>query len=226
MAATAHPGTTTFVTLTPSVVTNALARDAWTIDLGWCTIALAAIFLVGFSNATNITDGLDGLSSGLTILICLALPALVWVIYPPLALFAVALAGGLAGFLWWNAHPARSSWAIPARWRWARGWPARRMLGKQEVGLIVASLVCWVELISVVIQVCVFKWRKQRHGLDYAKAHRVFRRTPLHHHFEETGWPETQVVPASGSSARSARRWRCSGVGIRWDLDRIYKISD
>ena len=211
MAATAHSGTTTFVTLTPSVVTNALARDAWTIDLGWMYYVLAAIFMVGFSNATNITDGLDGLSSGLTILISLALAALVWVIYPPLALFAVALAGGLAGFLWWNAHPAKVFMGDTCSLALGAGLAGAAMLGKQEVGLIVASLVCWVELLSVVIQVSVFKWRRHKHGLDYAKAHRVFRRTPLHHHFEEIGWPETQVV---------ARFWLvgllCTGLALLW----------
>ena len=68
------------------------------------------------------------------------------------------------------------------------------MLGHQEVALIIASLVCWAELISVIIQVSVFKYRRRKHDLEYAKAHRVFRRTPLHHHFEELGVPETQVV--------------------------------
>jgi phospho-N-acetylmuramoyl-pentapeptide-transferase len=62
-----------------------------------------------------------------------------------------------------------------------------------------------------VIQVSVFKWRKRKHGLDYAKAHRVFRRTPLHHHFEESGWPETQVV---------ARFWLagllCTALALLW----------
>ncbi len=194
MAGTAHPGTTTVVTLTPSIVTNALARDGWTVDLGWTYYVLAAIFLVGFSNATNITDGLDGLSSGLTILISLTVAALVWVIYPSLALFCVAMAGGLAGFLWWNAHPAKVFMGDTCSLALGAGLAGAAMLGKQEVGLIIASLVCWAELISVIIQVSVFKWRKRKHGLDYAKAHRVFRRTPLHHHFEELGWPETQVV--------------------------------
>jgi phospho-N-acetylmuramoyl-pentapeptide-transferase len=68
------------------------------------------------------------------------------------------------------------------------------MLGKQEAGLFIASLVCWAELLCVVIQVGVFKYRKKRYGLDYAKSHRVFKRAPLHHHFEELGWNETTVV--------------------------------
>lgn len=211
MAATATPGSTTSMTITPSEVTNALARPGWTIDLGWLYYVLAAIFLVGFSNATNITDGLDGLSSGLTILISLALAALLWVIYPSLALFCVALAGGLAGFLWWNAHPAKVFMGDTCSLALGAGLAGAAMLGKQEVGLIVASLVCWLELLSVVIQVSVFKWRRRKHGLDYAKANRVFRRTPLHHHFEEIGWPETQVV---------LRFWLmgmlCAGLALLW----------
>ena len=76
------------------------------------------------------------------------------------------------------------------------------MLGKQEVGLLIASLVCWAELLSVIIQVSVFQFfkRNRRYGEtleqreQYAKSHRVFRRAPIHHHFEELGWAETQVV--------------------------------
>jgi phospho-N-acetylmuramoyl-pentapeptide-transferase len=75
------------------------------------------------------------------------------------------------------------------------------------------SLVCWAELISVIIQVSVFKLRRRKHGLEYAKAHRVFRRTPLHHHFEEIGWAETQVV---------MRFWlltaACAAVALLWRM--------
>ena len=85
------------------------------------------------------------------------------------------------------------------------------LIGKQEIGLIVASLVCWAELISVIIQVLVFKWRRRRYGLEYAQQHRVFRRTPIHHHFEELGWAETQVV---------TRFWiagaLCAGLALLW----------
>jgi len=189
LATTAQPGLTTEVALTP---TQALYPHV--VSLGNAYYVLAVLFIVGLSNATNITDGLDGLSSGLTILISLALAALLTPIYPSLTFYAVALAGGLAGFLWWNAHPARVFMGDTGSLALGAGLAGAAILGKQEVGLIVAALVCWIELISVMIQVTVFKWRRRRYGLEYAKAHRVFRRTPLHHHFEEMGWPETAVV--------------------------------
>src|SRR5579871_1528800 len=194
LAATAKPLTTTMVTLSPSQVTNALGRDSLTVDFGWAYYAFALLFLVAFSNATNFTDGLDGLSSGITILMCLALAALVWVMAPALGFYCVAFAGATAGFLWWNAHPAKVFMGDTCSLAIGAGLAGAAILGKQEIGLIIASLVCWAELISVMIQVSVFKWRRQRHGLEYAKAHRIFRRTPLHHHFEELGWPETAVV--------------------------------
>ena len=189
LALNAQPGYTTLVDLAPQAMMPPYARD-----LGMAYYPLAILLIVGFSNATNITDGLDGLASGVTILICLALAFLVWTMYPALGFFSVALAGALAGFLWWNAHPARVFMGDTCSLALGAALAGAAMLGKQEIGLIVASLVCWAELISVIIQVTVFKIRRRRHGIEYARAHRVFRRTPLHHHFEEIGWPETRVV--------------------------------
>jgi phospho-N-acetylmuramoyl-pentapeptide-transferase len=152
------------------------------------------LFIVGLSNATNITDGLDGLASGVTILICVAAAAMVWLSHPWLSVYTVALAGGLAGFLWWNAHPARVFMGDTGSLPLGAALAGVALAGKHEVGLIIASLVCWAELISVMIQVTVFKWRRRTRGIEYARGHRVFRRTPLHHHFEELGVPETAIV--------------------------------
>ncbi len=194
LASTSQPGVTTSVTLLPPPLLNDLAAGQITVDLGWWYYLLALILLVGFSNATNFTDGLDGLSSGVTLLICLAMASLVALLRPDLAFFAVALAGALAGFLWWNAPPARVFMGDTCSLALGAALVGVALMGKQEIGLIVASLVCWAELVSVMIQVSVFKWRRSRYGIEYARAHRVFRRTPLHHHFEEAGWAETQVV--------------------------------
>lgn len=194
LAANAQSGVTTQIQLAPSQILNNLASGQIVLDPGWWYYPLALILLVGFSNATNISDGLDGLSSGLTLIIALTLAALVGVMRPDLAFFAVALAGALAGFLWWNAPPARVFMGDTASLALGAALVGVALIGKQEIGLIVASLVCWAELISVMIQVSVFKWRRRTKGKDYASAHRVFRRTPLHHHFEELGVPETRVV--------------------------------
>lgn len=187
--ATAQEGWTTFVELMPSQLTAPFA-----VDLGIWYYPLACVFLVALSNATNITDGLDGLSGGLTLLVCLALSALVGTLFPACAVFTMGLAGGIAGFLWWNAHPAQVFMGDTGSLALGAALGGVGLLGKQEVGLIVASLVCWAELLSVVVQVLVFQYRRRTRGLEYAKAHRFFRRAPLHHHFEEVGWAETQVV--------------------------------
>ena len=121
------------------------------------------------------------------------------------------LAGALAGFLWWNAHPAKVFLGDTASLALGAGLAGAAMLGKQEIGLIVASLVCWAELISVMIQVSVFKYRKRKHGIEYAARIACFGRTPLHHHFEELGIPETQVV---------TRLWLagavCAALALLW----------
>ena len=157
--------------------------------------ALAILFLVGLSNATNLTDGLDGLSSGVVIPICLALAALTAAsTAPALSTVMVSLAGALAGFLWWNAYPAKVFMGDTGSLALGAALAGTAIVAKCEVALIIASLVVWAELFSVIIQVGVFKIRRRQKGLEFAKAHRVFRRAPLHHHFEECGWPETQTV--------------------------------
>ncbi len=187
LAKTQHPDTT-LIQLLPTNAANGI------FDLGWVYYPLAVLMIVGFSNATNFTDGLDGLAGGLTMLIALALSVLFWQIHPELALFTVALAGGLAGFLWWNAHPAKMFMGDTGSIALGAGLAGVALVGKQEIAFIIASILCWAELISVIIQVGVFKIRKAQKGIEYARANRVFRRTPLHHHFEEIGVPETALV--------------------------------
>jgi phospho-N-acetylmuramoyl-pentapeptide-transferase len=189
LAKTAQPGTTTLIQFAPEKLAL-----SWIADLSFWYYVLMGVYLVALSNATNITDGLDGLSSGVVLAICLALAVLLSVMYPALSLFCITLAGALAGFLWWNAHPAKMFMGDTGSLALGAGLGGAAMLGKQEAGLFIASLVCWAELLCVVIQVGVFKYRKKRYGLDYAKSHRVFKRAPLHHHFEELGWNETTVV--------------------------------
>lgn len=197
MYLTARPGYTTMVEIAPASLLPSQATD-----LGIWYYPLALLLITSFSNATNLTDGLDGLSSGVAILISVAVGILVATIHPELGLFCFALAGALAGFLWWNAHPARVFMGDTCSLALGAGLAGAAMLGKQEVGLLVASLVCWAELISVIIQVSVFQFykRNKRYGetpeqrTQYADTHRIFRKTPLHHHFEMLGWEETQVV--------------------------------
>ncbi len=130
MYLTAQKGYTTSIALAP--------HGSLVVDPGLWYYPLALLFVVGLSNATNFTDGLDGLSTGLAIIISLALSALVWAMRPDLGFFCIALAGALTGFLWWNAHPAQVFMGDTSSLALGAALAAVALLGKQEIGLIIA----------------------------------------------------------------------------------------
>ncbi len=152
----------------------------------WWYVPLGVFIIVGSSNAVNLTDGLDGLASLVTSTSFIALGFLA-LFHQDLqvAQFAFLLAGSLLGFLWFNVHPAQvfmgdtGSLAVGA----ALGVVAL-MLGEWFV-LPLLALIPVVETLSVILQVGYFKMTGGR---------RIFRMSPLHHHFELVGWAETQVV--------------------------------
>lgn len=196
--ASAESGRTTILRILPGMRS---------IDLGLAYYVLGVLFIVGLSNAVNFVDGLDGLAGGVSAIIALAAAATAQAAtgYAWLPLFGGALAGGCAGFLWFNAHPAQVFMGNTGSTALGAALAGMAMLGKIEVPFQLYAAVPWAVLLSVVIQVSVFKYRRHRYGLEYAKAHRVFRRTPLHHHFEELGWPETKIVQ---------RFWLATALGI------------
>jgi phospho-N-acetylmuramoyl-pentapeptide-transferase len=156
----------------------------------------AVLLIVGLSNAVNLADGLDGLAGGICAILALfmvtavyAVGYLAWV-----PVFAAVLAGACAGFLWFNAHPADVFMGDTGSLALGAALAGIAILGKAEVPLLVGSSVPIVEALSVIAQVAVFRYRRQRRGIEYARAHRLFRRTPIHHHFEEIGCPETKIV--------------------------------
>ncbi|MCC6728922.1 MAG: phospho-N-acetylmuramoyl-pentapeptide-transferase [Chthonomonadales bacterium] len=161
-------------------------------DLGVWYYALAALLLVAVSNAVNLADGLDGLAAGICGLVGVGV---VLVAAGRVgAMTGAATAGACAGFLWHNAHPAAVFMGDTGSLPLGAALAAAAVLAKGEVAFLGLAAVLWLEMASVIVQVSVFKLRRRRGGLEYARAHRVFRRTPLHHHFEELGWPETRVV--------------------------------
>jgi phospho-N-acetylmuramoyl-pentapeptide-transferase len=187
--------------------TTTLSLGEWSADLGDWYYVLGTLLIVGLSNAVNFTDGLDGLAGGVTALAALALAATVfagsslgW-----LPLFGGALAGGCAGFLWFNVHPAQVFMGDTGSLALGAALAGMALLGKAEIPLQMYVAVPWAEMASVMIQVAVFKWRKRTRGIEYARENRVFRRTPLHHHFEEIGWRETKIV---------GRFWLATGLAI------------
>jgi phospho-N-acetylmuramoyl-pentapeptide-transferase len=111
-----------------------------------------------------------------------------------LTIFCSALIGALIGFLWYNCHPAEVFMGDTGSLALGGALGAIAILLKSEFLLLLIGGMFVAETGSVIIQRTVFKMRRRKYGLDYAKAHRVFLRAPLHHHFELKGWTETQVV--------------------------------
>jgi phospho-N-acetylmuramoyl-pentapeptide-transferase len=165
-------------------------------DPGIWYYLLGVLFIVGMSNAINLLDGLDGLAGGVTLILALAVAATPYAAaeFGWLPLFGGALAGGCAGFLWYNCYPAQVIMGDTGSLALGAALAGMAMLGKVEAPYQLYAVIPWATAFSVIIQVLVFKYRRRRYGLDYAREHRVFRRTPLHHHFEELGWPENKIV--------------------------------
>ena len=167
-------------------------------------VLFVTFVVTGTSNAVNLSDGLDGLATGLTAILAGTFAVFAYVFgridwaryllvyYLPgaqeLTIFCGALAGAALGFLWFNAHPAQVFMGDTG----ALGTVA--IMLKAEFLLLIAGAVFVAEAVSVLLQTGVYRWNKRRRGKEYADAHRVFRMAPLHHHFEKLGWAEPQVV--------------------------------
>jgi phospho-N-acetylmuramoyl-pentapeptide-transferase len=178
--------------------------------VAWLYVLWVTFILTGFSNAVNLTDGLDGLATGLMAIAVLTLglfcyvagrvdtSAYLQIFYlrgaGELTVFCGAVVGACIGFLWYNAHPAQVFMGDTGSLALGGALGAIAILLKSEFLLLIVGAVFVAETLSVIIQRTAFKYRKRRFGLEYAQKNRVFRRAPLHHHFELMGWPETQVV--------------------------------
>jgi phospho-N-acetylmuramoyl-pentapeptide-transferase len=166
------------------------------VDLGMWFWPLVVLFVVGYGNAANFTDGLDGLLGGTGAVVAgaLGMVCMGGSDRPETTLFCGAVAGACLGFLWWNAFPARVFAGDTGSLALGMGLAAAAVVSGQAPVFVVLTVIWIAEIGSMMLQRYVFKWRRIRHGLEYAKANRVFRRAPLHHHFEEGGWHETQVT--------------------------------
>lgn len=169
-------------------------------DLGWLYVPFGMLVMVFFSNAVNLTDGLDGLAISLFIVAAAAMTALAYVtghatfaeylllthVAPAaeLTVFCGALVGAGLGFLWYNSHPAEIFMGDVGSLALGGALGTVAILIKQELLLPIVGAVFVIELLSVVIQVGSFKLTGQR----------VFRMAPLHHHCELIGWSEPKVI--------------------------------
>ena len=181
-----------------------------TASLGWLYVLFVTFVLTGTSNAVNITDGLDGLAPGLVAIAAATFAVFAYVIgrfdassylqvyylrgAGELTVFCAAVMGACIGFLWYNAHPAQVFMGDTGSLALGGALGVVAVLLKSEFLLVLVGGVFVAEMMSVILQRFVYKYRKKRHGVEYARSHRVFRLAPLHHHFEQGGWDEAQVV--------------------------------
>ncbi|WP_157265843.1 phospho-N-acetylmuramoyl-pentapeptide-transferase [Azohydromonas aeria] len=169
-------------------------------------IALTYVVIVGASNAVNLTDGLDGLAIMPVVMVGASLGVFAYVtgsavysrylLFPyipgagELLVFTSAMAGAGLAFLWFNAHPAEVFMGDVGALALGGALGTIAVITRQEIVLAVMGGVFVVEALSVMAQVAWFKYTKKRFGVG----RRIFLMAPLHHHFEKSGWKETQVV--------------------------------
>ncbi|GHV85710.1 phospho-N-acetylmuramoyl-pentapeptide-transferase [Spirochaetia bacterium] len=170
------------------------------VDLGILWIPFAVLLMVGESNAVNLTDGLDGLATGLLIWVFITLGILSYlsgradysaylgIPYIPgageLTVFCLAAVGACVGFLWFNAHPAEVFMGDVGSLSLGGIIATVSLIIKKEILILIIGGVFVLEAASVILQVLSFKLFKRR----------IFKMAPLHHHFELSGWVETKVV--------------------------------
>jgi phospho-N-acetylmuramoyl-pentapeptide-transferase len=165
-----------------------------TLNLGPLYYLFVVLFIAWFANGANFTDGLDGLLSGTTLIISLTMAVCVGMLTTEIGLFYGALAGACAGFLFFNVYPAKAFMGDTGSLAIGMGLAAAALAAKQEILFVIVGAMYSIEMLSMMIQRYVFKYRRITKGLEYAQTHRVFRRAPIHHHFEELQWHETTVV--------------------------------
>ena len=169
-------------------------------------VILSYFVIVGTSNAVNLTDGLDGLAILPSVLVASGLGIFAYVAgnilfskylflpYIPgageLTIFCAAIVGSGLAFLWFNAYPAQVFMGDVGALALGGALGVVAVIVRQEVVLFIMGGVFVIETLSVMLQVTYYKYTKKRFG----KGKRILKMAPLHHHFEETGWKETQVV--------------------------------
>jgi phospho-N-acetylmuramoyl-pentapeptide-transferase len=170
------------------------------LDLGWFYIPFVAVVMVGSSNAVNLTDGLDGLAIGLVGIAATANAVIVYlggnkiiadylkILYIPgsgeLSIFCGAMVGASLGFLWYNTHPAEVFMGDVGSLSLGGALGTLAVVTKHELILIITGGIFVMETVSVAMQVVSFKLTGKR----------IFRMAPIHHHFEQIGWPESKVI--------------------------------
>lgn len=155
-------------------------------DLGWVYYVFAFLLLLGATNAVNLTDGLDGLASSVTIPVMFIYSVIAyWTGDLSLAYFGISVVGSCLGFLLFNKYPAKVFMGDTGSLALGGAVAAMALLTKTELLLVIIGGVYVMEALSVILQVGSFKLR---HGK------KIFKMSPIHHHFELSGWSEIKIV--------------------------------
>lgn len=185
----------------PDLVIQSLLGSPLTVPFAYvCFFGWLFFVVAGTANGVNLTDGLDGLAIGLTIICAGALAVLVYVaghseisayldvptvpLAAELTIFCGSIVGASLAFLWYNSHPAEIFMGDVGSLSLGGSLATVAVLAKQEVVLLLIGAVFVIETVSVILQVGSFKLTGKR----------IFRMSPIHHHFEQLGWPESKVI--------------------------------
>ncbi|MCX6188240.1 MAG: phospho-N-acetylmuramoyl-pentapeptide-transferase [Bacteroidetes bacterium] len=180
-------------------------------SFAWLIFIPIVIFIItAVSNGANITDGIDGLATGTSAIIGAVLGIFAYVsgnkvfseylniMYIPntgeLLIFAGAFVGATVGFLWYNSFPAQVFMGDTGSLPLGGIIAAFAIMVRKELLIPILCGIFLVENLSVMLQVGVFKFRKRKYGLEYARANRLFKMSPLHHHYQKSGYHESKIV--------------------------------
>lgn len=156
-----------------------------TLDLGFLTIPVMFLAIIGTVNGVNFTDGLDGLATSVTVMVAIFFGVVALGVGSGVWPIACAVIGALVGFLLFNVHPASVFMGDTGSLALGGFVAAIAYMLQMPIFILIVGLIYWIEIFSVIIQVGYFK-------ISHGK--RIFRMAPIHHHFELGGWSETKVV--------------------------------
>lgn len=183
------------------------SQEKW----AWIIFIPLVIFIVtAVSNGANITDGIDGLAAGTSVVILGTLAFFAYlsgniifadylnIMFLPnmgeTTIFAVALIGATIGFFWYNTYPAQVFMGDTGSLMLGGVIAVLAIILRKELLIPVLCGIFLIENLSVMLQVAVFKYRKKKYGLEYAQNNRLFKMSPLHHHYQKSGFHESKIV--------------------------------
>ena len=180
-------------------------------EWAWIVFIPIVIFIVtAVSNGANIADGIDGLAAGTSVVILLTLAFFAYIsgniifadylniMFLPnmgeTTIFALALVGAVIGFFWYNTYPAQVFMGDTGSLMLGGVIAVLAIILRKELMIPVLCGIFLIENVSVMLQVAVFKYRKKKFGLEYAQNNRLFKMSPLHHHYQKEGYHESKIV--------------------------------